>query len=95
MRIMEFSDSFDQSCYDEIFHSLESENKLKKRIKNQNFNEFAKRINNKVRLVYVCECNRFLQRFVFYPNNDMWYFWNLFILPFCLIESMGYPYFTA
>ena len=29
------------------------------------------------------------------PDDDIWYFWNIFILIFAMLESMLYPYFTA
>ena len=79
--------------YDEICKSMGSENM---EMNNLDWEEFVKKVNNKSNTVsYICECNRSLQRFVFLPTGDFWYYWNIFILLFATIDFILYPYYTA
>jgi len=87
------TNKIDSEDYDEICKTMGSENM---EMKNIDWEEFVKKVNNKSGGVnYICECNRSLQRFVFLPSGDFWYYWNIFILLFATIDFILYPYYTA
>ena len=65
-------------------------------MKNLDWEQFVKKVNNKSSgISYICECNRSLQRFVFLPSGDFWYYWNILILFPATIDFILYPYYTA
>lgn len=79
--------------YDEICKSIGSDALDNKNI---DWQDFVEKVNNKsTKISYICECNRYLQRFVFFPTSDFWYYWNIFILLFATIDFILYPYYTA